>query len=75
MYNCSHPPSYNLSSVTAPVAFYFAQNDILAHPDVSYCNRLFFNLKCIKKVIHSTPIFFGILFLKYLIFLKFRIEL
>ncbi|VVC24403.1 Partial AB-hydrolase lipase domain,Serine aminopeptidase, S33,Alpha/Beta hydrolase fold [Cinara cedri] len=32
IYNCSHPPKYNLSNVIAPVAFYYAQNDIIADP-------------------------------------------
>jgi len=37
VYNCSHPPIYNLSSVIAPIAFYYAKNDILADPNVSCC--------------------------------------
>ncbi|XP_050061037.1 gastric triacylglycerol lipase-like [Aphis gossypii] len=32
VYNCSHPPKYNLSNVIAPIAFYYAKNDILADP-------------------------------------------
>lgn len=33
IYNCSHPPKYNLSNIIAPVAFYYAKNDILADPN------------------------------------------
>lgn len=35
VYNCSHPPKYNLSNIIAPIAFYYAKNDILADPIVS----------------------------------------
>lgn len=35
IYNCSHPPRYNLSNIIAPVAFYYAKNDILADSNVS----------------------------------------
>jgi len=36
VYNCSHPPKYNLSNVIAPIAFFYAKNDILADPLVRY---------------------------------------
>ncbi|CAI6364457.1 unnamed protein product [Macrosiphum euphorbiae] len=32
VYNCSHPPKYNLSNIIVPIAFYYAKNDILADP-------------------------------------------
>lgn len=32
VYNCSHPPRYNLSNIIVPIAFYYAKNDILAVP-------------------------------------------
>lgn len=41
VYNCSHPPKYNLSNIVAPIAFYYAKNDILADPKVSK-NELYF---------------------------------
>lgn len=34
VYDCSHPPKYNLSNIIAPIAFYYAKNDLLADPQV-----------------------------------------